>query len=363
MKHVNTTYWREFRVGDLFPIINKPKVYHTREVVEDSLGIPYVVRSKFNNGIKCRIKPEGLEYSPGGVISFGAENASFFYQKEQWCGGRDIYYIDTQNIHPYACLFLTACLNQITDKYSYNFGLFPDLLRNEKIKLPIKDGSPDWQYMEEYMRHIEERTKLAISAFASSKFTPSKIDTIYWKEFKIDDLFEIPKCSKKVWKINADEDGTIPIYSSESVNNGIVGYCNLEPFYIVNNEHPVYLIFGDHTRAFHIANSSFCVADNVKVLRPKHKQMSILVLCFISTIWKAKIPNLGYSRHWMVAKDIKIPLPSTLSGEPDWRYIEMYMRGVEAVTKEKISLLTKKRQEPLQQTNITNYGTVNIYEK
>lgn len=63
------------------------------------------------------------------------------------------------------------------------------------------------------------------------------------------------------------------------------------------------------------------------------------------------------------ADSLKILLPATPAGEPDWKYMEMYMRGVEAIAKEKIALLTKKKQEPVQQTSITNYGTVNIYEK
>ena len=69
--------WREFRVGDLFQNIVKPVVLHTRQVVESPEGIPYVVRTKFNNGIKCRVQPvTGVTPSPAGVISWGAENAT-----------------------------------------------------------------------------------------------------------------------------------------------------------------------------------------------------------------------------------------------------------------------------------------------
>ena len=63
-------------MGDLFKRIIKPNVLHSREVVEDANGIPYVVRTKFNNGIKYRVrKNKYMELSPKGVISFGAENA------------------------------------------------------------------------------------------------------------------------------------------------------------------------------------------------------------------------------------------------------------------------------------------------
>lgn len=151
---VDTANWREFRVGDLFQNIVKPVVLHTRQVVESPEGIPYVVRTKFNNGIKCRVQPvTGVTPSPAGVISWGAENATFFYQPEPFLSGRDIYYIDTREINPLVCMFLASCLQTVVHKYPYNFGLFPDLLKEEKIKLPvIADGTPDWIYMGEYMR-------------------------------------------------------------------------------------------------------------------------------------------------------------------------------------------------------------------
>lgn len=154
-KHkIDTAKWKEFRIGDLFPCIVKPVVLHTRQVVESAEGIPYVVRTKFDNGIKCRVQPvEGVTPSPAGVISWGAENATFFYQPEPFLSGRDIYYIDTRMIDPLACMFLASCLQTITHKYPYNFGLFPELLKDEKIKLPVTaDGTPDWTYMADYMR-------------------------------------------------------------------------------------------------------------------------------------------------------------------------------------------------------------------
>lgn len=150
-------------VDELFKIY-KPKVYHTYEVKESPNGIPYVVRSKFDNGIKYRVsKNSGIVPSPSGVISFGSENATFFYQGEEWCSGRDIYYIDTRSIPKESCLFVTACLQTVTSKYSYSNGLFPDLLKKETIKLPInKDGDPDWDYMQDYMQSIQKQVSSSL---------------------------------------------------------------------------------------------------------------------------------------------------------------------------------------------------------
>ena len=148
--------WSTFTIEQIFPTIVKPQVYHTREVTQSDNGIPYVVRSKFNNGIKYFVdKPNGAT-NPPKVISFGAENATFFYQEKEWISGRDMYYIDTTKIDKHACLFITACLQPIATKYSYNYGLFPDLLKKEKIKLPVDDnGNIDYAYMSAYMKALE----------------------------------------------------------------------------------------------------------------------------------------------------------------------------------------------------------------
>lgn len=164
-RSVDVSGWHEFVIEELFSTIVKPPVLHTRQVVESDEGLPYVVRTKFDNGIKCRVQPvDGVEPSPAGVITWGAENATFFYQAEPFLSGRDIYFIDTREYSPMACIFLTSCLQTITHKYPYNFGLFPDLLKKERIKLPVNaSGEPDWAYMDEYMRMVTKSVESDLS--------------------------------------------------------------------------------------------------------------------------------------------------------------------------------------------------------
>ncbi len=173
-----------------------------------------------------------------------------------------------------------------------------------------------------------------------------KIDTNGWNEFTVEYLFRVLKCSKKVGQKETNEEGKVPVYSSESLNNGIVGYCNLKPSWIVDHENPLYLIFGDHTRTFHIADSSFCVADNVKVLLPLHAEMSVKVLQYISSVWQKEIPDLGYSRHWSAAKKLKILLPSK-DGVPNWQFMEEYMRHIEQHVQSTIFALKDAQSNPL----------------
>jgi putative N-6 DNA methylase len=159
--------WKEFTLPELSLEIIKPNVFHSREIKESNESdISYIVRTKFNNGIKCYVeKTDSVEINPSGVITFGAENATFFYQKKPFISGRDIYYIDTRSLNEKSCLFLVSCLQKITDKYTYSNGLFPKDLIKEKIKLPVKsDNSPDWEYMENYMKKLETSLKNMMKA-------------------------------------------------------------------------------------------------------------------------------------------------------------------------------------------------------
>ena len=167
-KNAEFESWKTYKIKDVFPNIVKPAVYHTREVKENPEGIPYVVRSKFNNGVKYYVERPNSNVNPAKVISFGAENATFFYQKSEWISGRDMYYIDTRGIDEYACLFITSCLQPIAEKYSYNCGMFPDLLKEERIKLPAnKNGDPDYAFMEKYMRIVENKVYSAVKVLSA----------------------------------------------------------------------------------------------------------------------------------------------------------------------------------------------------
>ena len=122
--------------------------------------------------------------------------------------------------------------------------------------------------------------------------------------------------------------GKYPTFSSDSTNNGIVGYSNLSPSFLCDKDCPIFVIFGDHTRTFNIAQTSFNVMDNVKVLKP-NKKYKLSELLFITSSWKKGIKNLGYARHWKIAKEAKILLP-TKNNQIDFDFIESFIAELEA---------------------------------
>lgn len=163
--------------------------------------------------------------------------------------------------------------------------------------------------------------------------------------FRVGDLFELQKVSNKLAKENLSDEYEYPAYSSDTSNNGIIGYTD-NPEFICDDTTPVYITFGDHTRTFNIARKSFSVLDNVKVLIPCYNNDEVLL--YLISLWHKQIPNLGYARHWKVAKDSVLSLPIQTDANntpvidqnyvyhpdgyiPDWEYMEKYIKATEKV--------------------------------
>ena len=115
----------------------------------------------------------------------------------------------------------------------------------------------------------------------------------------------INKLSKpKQVKTSEYSSGTkYPIISQE--DKLISGYYDDES-YVFHIDSPV-VIFGDHTRVLKYVDFDFVVgADGVKIISPKRELNAKFLLYYLQ--WY-KIPNLGYSRHYKLLKEIDIPLP------------------------------------------------------
>ena len=106
-----------------------------------------------------------------------------------------------------------------------------------------------------------------------------------------------------------------------------MGYTKVEPSFRVDEKTPFYVVFGDHTRCFNVAKTDFCVMDNVKVLRPLGNY-TLREVFFIVSSWKKRVIDKGYARHWSIAKEVNIQLP-TKDGEIDFEYMEILISAIQ----------------------------------
>ena len=115
-------------------------------------------------------------------------------------------------------------------------------------------------------------------------------------------LNKIPK-AKQVKTKEYNSGTKYPIISQE--DKLISGYCDDESM-LFHIDKPV-IIFGDHTRVLKYIDFDFVVgADGVKIISPKENLNAKFLLYFLT--WY-NIPNLGYSRHYTLLKELDIPVP------------------------------------------------------
>ena len=125
-----------------------------------------------------------------------------------------------------------------------------------------------------------------------------------WTYKKFEDcLVKAPK-AKQVQTSQYNTGTKYPIVSQEDTL--ISGYFD-DDAYLYHIDNPI-VVFGDHTRVLKYIDFDFVIgADGVKILIPKEFLNAKLLYYYL--LWY-KIPNLGYSRHYKLLKEINIPVPS-----------------------------------------------------
>ena len=323
---IDTSAWKEFRVGDLFEVLKGSRL--TKDDKSEG-SINFVSTSIYNNGVINKIgNTEHIHPSNTMVVVYdGHATGRAYYQDEPYWASDSVNVLYPKfQLNKYIGLFLVPIFEKAGEKFVYTDKWNQEKMIKTSIYLPITStGHPDWDYMESYMKAVMEKSEKSLENLKKADDTKHLIDMSGWGEFSVLDFFEVLKGKNKLSNVDID-DGDTPVYSSNSTNGGIFGYTTKEPDYVIDDENPLYITFGDHTKAIKIAEESFCVMDNVKVLSTKLRNQN--VLRFIMTSWIRNVPDLGYARHWAEAEKTVIYLPITSTGEPDWQYMEDYMKSI-----------------------------------
>lgn len=65
-------------------------------------------------------------------------------------------------MNKYIYLFISTLTNRFSEKYNFNREINDTRISREKIMLPIKDGKPDYEYMEQYMKNMTYKNSINI---------------------------------------------------------------------------------------------------------------------------------------------------------------------------------------------------------
>lgn len=163
-----------------------------------------------------------------------------------------------------------------------------------------------------------------------------EIDTSAWGEFRVGDLLRVVPgrgCTKQEI---TNHPGSLQVVQSTSVNNSVTGlidrgYCEAKGY--VLTEGPSLTVVGTGQGAvgmvfFH--QETVVVGNNAKLLKPHKDELAPLAMLFIAAVLNSRRSVFSYSDIVNVDRyeAIRIRLPVTPAGDPDWEYMEQTMREV-----------------------------------
>lgn len=150
---LNISEWKEYELGQLFNI-NKGKRLTKADMIEGSDN--YLGAIDSNNGVRQKISADRL-WEPNCItVNYNGSVGEAFYQSEPFWASDDvnILYPNGWQLNKYIGLFIVAVIKAERPKYNYGRKWTKDIMKKTIIKLPTKDGKPDFKFMEQYMKTL-----------------------------------------------------------------------------------------------------------------------------------------------------------------------------------------------------------------
>jgi len=303
------------------------------EIVE--AGMPFVSRQSINNGVTCYVKPiVGLSPNPAFTLSIAASGSvlSTFFHECEYYSGRDVYVAKPRiSLTKAEMLYYCAIIEQ--NKYRYNYGRaanrtlrniivpsydeIPEIYRNEAITTPFSKE-------EKEIHHMQLNRE--------------------WRWFHYDEIFAIKKGFYNK-KPEENRFGTIPFIGATDSNNGITSMHTMQEIELASktgdapNQDIEEKIFkgncitvsnnGSIGYAFYQAKDFTCSHD-VNPLYLKGQPMTKYIALFLCTLIELEQFRWAYGRKWRPKRmpSSLIKLPITKDGDPDWQFMENYIKSL-----------------------------------
>lgn len=328
--------WKEFLLSSIFEIEN----CKCSNVSDLKNGIfPYVGATNRNNGVLKFVKPISSMITKGNCIAFicdGEGSVGYsIYKKESFIGSTTVKVGRNNKLNKYIGAFIATIADTVRSKYNFGFKRNETHLKNEILFLPTTlKGELDYDFMEAFMREKEQKKIKVYKNYISKRISElEKIKNVIsltkkeWKEFFLSDVFPNIQRGKRL-KNGDHKAGKMPYISSTAMNNGIDNF--------IGNKRKVRIF----SNCLSLANSGsvgtcffqpfkYVASDHVTKLENDKFNKSILL--FISTIVSRLGEKYNFNREindTRIKKE-KIMLPINKEKEPDYNFMENYMKQLE----------------------------------
>lgn len=332
MLNLNDREWKPFFLTELFPVIQRGKRLKSENHIPGEM--PYISSSALCNGVdnfisnteKVRIFSNCISLANSGSVG------SSFYEPFSFVASDHVTHLKNEKYNKYHYLFIVSIMNRLSQKYNFNREINDNRISREKIMLPIdSEGNLDLYFMEQYIKEREgqliQKYKDFISKNKKSGGVRPDLKSVKWKAFYIEDICDI-ESGCDIYDAERIS-GSTPYITSSAMNNGIkyfVGNNNvtLESNCIsVNRNGSVGYSFYHKYPALY--------SNDCRKLRLKKHNNEYAALFMTNQVMQQK-DKYNYSIKMGTArlKKQKIMLPVDDHGEPDYNFMERYIKELES---------------------------------
>lgn len=268
------------------------------------------------------------------IANSGSVGSAFFHPYS-FIASDHVTGLKRDRLDAYAYLFMLPLLSRLSGKYGFNREINGERIARERILLPIQDdGMPDWHFMSAYMRQEEARLLVQTlprleRQLAGGRTEPIELPSRPWRAYRLLDLFEARRGNQN--HMAALAPGFTPLISAKKWNNGVKDFVEAGPRGVfprhcitLNNDGD-----GGAGLAFYQPFSA-TVDSHVTVLLPRVRvgRGALLFAVRCLSAQRAKYGH-GYSISRDRLRGFRLMLPTGEDGNPNWDFMEAYMRREE----------------------------------
>ena len=173
LNSLDKVQWKEYRFADIFNNIQQGRRLKKDDQIEGS--IPFVMAGVTNTGIVNYISNPVATFPKNSITIDIFGNA--FYRNYDFGAGDDtgVYWNTERKLSREMMLFLTKTSEKaLQGKFSYGKKLRSSQSLNFRMKLPTKNGTPDYDFMNTYISAIHKVVIKEVVLYAEKKIQATK---------------------------------------------------------------------------------------------------------------------------------------------------------------------------------------------
>lgn len=156
MKELLDREWKEFRIEDIFDISGTTTT-HPSKLCKNG-KTPRITCAATNNGLDGFYN--NIPTEKGRVLTVDSATVGFVaYQEHDFIATDHVekLILKERELNRYIALFIKMCIdNSKEGKFGYGYKFAQRRIKRQSFMLPVTaDQQPDWQFMEDYMRDLE----------------------------------------------------------------------------------------------------------------------------------------------------------------------------------------------------------------